>query len=85
MFGWLKRACSCVWGAAKTVAKKVCDGVKYVAKKTWGGGKKVGNCVAKVWKKFTGQDVADDGLRWKIEHDDGVKSSMLSRAKSPRK
>ena len=63
MFGWLKRACSCVWGGVKTVAKKVCDGVKCVAKKTWEGVKKVGNCVAKVWKKFTGQDVAEEAER----------------------
>lgn len=63
MFGWLKRACSCVWGGVKTVAKKVCDGVKYVAKKTWEGVKKVGNCVAKVWKKCTGQDVAEEAER----------------------
>lgn len=58
-----KRACGCVYGGIKTVAKKMCDGVKCVAKKTWEGVKKVGNCVAKVWKKFTGQDVAEEAER----------------------
>ena len=63
MFGWLKRAASRVWGGVKTVAKKVCDGVKCVAKKAWEGVKKVGHCVAKAWKKFTGQDVAEEAER----------------------
>lgn len=63
MFGWLKKACSCVWGGLKTVAKKVCDGVKKVAEKTWEGVKKVGHCVAKAWKKVSGQDIAEEAER----------------------
>ena len=63
MFGWLKRACSCVWGGLKTVAKKCCDGVKHVAGNICEGVRKVGHCVAKVWKKFSGQDVAEEAER----------------------
>lgn len=49
--------------AVVKVAEKVYDGAKYVAKKAWEGAKKVGHCVAKAWKGFTGQDVAEEAER----------------------
>lgn len=56
MFGWLKRACSCVWGAVKTVAKKVVEKTVEVTQKTI-------HFVNETYKKFTGQDVAEEAER----------------------
>ena len=74
MFGFLKsvynRAKSVVCGTVKAigravakVAKKVYDGAKYVATKTLEGAKKVVHFVNETYKKFTGQDVAEEAER----------------------
>ena len=59
MFGWLRSACSCVWGAVKAVGR----GVAKCAKAVVSGDKKVGAVIYSGWKKFTGQDVAEEAER----------------------
>ena len=63
MFGWIKsaynRAKSVVCGTVKSIGRAVAAG----AKKIWEGAKKVVHFVGKVYKKFTGQDVAEEAER----------------------
>ena len=63
--GWFgnlcRAACSCVCATVKTIARTVADGAERVME----GVRNVGHMVSDGWKKFTGQNVAEEAdRRW---------------------